>query len=519
MKKTTTFQTLFHDLPLDVIAEHPIEEDDADMATILRVWNRVSADCKLSKRATKPRRLAWLVPIAAVLMATAVVAGSALSRNWFTPTYGFPLPAIRAHSLVPIVEEYEHAVDVDVTTEHDNLRVTLDKYVLDTVDGVLRATIEVQTSDGSALTELSAERMSMLTRTSFKKMSLSADDLKDKSDAVSVMLNQGNNAYLRRSDAGEHPDRAVFEYRYYYNGGDGKDLVGKTFTLQLTDFRDEVQIAKDLGFTYESMQALYDDMPHADESDYVQGSVKTAWADGGFDYYHSLKSSNRKVRFSVLNADAYIDNIGFRNDLDRDFDSQLYVSFSGVSSWEHLPTLLDTRDGGLYRGIIDPNNQGERVTVIYNGVDESDLPYLFLMQEQDSEFVTRANGTWELTFTADEALDVHEYGIDVDLQYHQFAMHATKAEMTDCSLYIECDYEIVPVEEGDIEYGSIYGTLDLVLADGTIIESPCYQGPCAEFGTLPTNEGTTRWGGEFTRFIDTSQVVAVIAFGETIPLV
>ena len=84
---------------------------------------------------------------------------------------------------------------------------------------------------------------------------------------------------------------------------------------------------------------------------------------------------------------------------------------------------------------------------------------------------------------------------------------------------MECAYTIVPIDENDVEYGSIYGTIDLVLEDGTILKNPFYQGPSAEFGTLPANSGYTRWGGEFTEFIDTSKVVAVIALGQTIPLV
>ncbi len=524
MKKETTFQALFDRLPIDLINEHPLEDDGASTETVERIMTTVSSACMHPQNHKTRRRFTWLIPAVAVMMSVIVVAGAALSHNWFSPTYSFSPPAIRSATIVPIVEEYEHAVDVNVVTEHDNLRVTLDKYVLDTVDGVLRATIEVQTTDGSVLTELSAERMSLLTRTSFKKASLTADGLKENNDAVSVMLNQGNTAYIRRSDSGNQPDRAVFEYRYYYNGGDGEDLVGKTFTLQLTNLRDEVQVTKDIGFTYESMQALYDDMKHAKNSDYIQGSVETELEYGSVVYYHSLKSGKQKIRFSTLHPDAYIDNIGFRGGLDRNFEwqlfnPQLYVSFSGISSWEQLPVLLDTRNGGLFRGIVDPENTDERVTVIYKNVSEDDLPYLFMMQEQESDIVTRAKGMWELTFTADDAMLVHAYEMDVDLKFHQFDIHATKITMTDCSLYVECAYTVVPIDEDDVAYGSIYGTIDLVLNDGTILKNPFYQGPSAEFGTLPADSGYTRWGGEFTEFIDTSKVVAVIALGQTIPLV
>ncbi len=522
MKKTTTMQALFDVLPTEMLAECPIEADEADEATVDRVWQKTANECGVKKAGGgQRRRVRWLIPAVAVLLVITIVTASAMVRHWFEPTYSFQPPVISVEPIVPLVERYEHAVDVDVVTEHDGVRVTLDKYVLDTVDGAMRLLIHVETTDGTPLTELSAERMSQIVRSHFKKVTLSCEDLED--EAITIVNNVnpgfGNGFVTRRSDAGNEPTRATFECRYYYNEGDGKDLVGKTFTLAMTDFRDEVEVTKDIGFTYESMKALYEDMTPAEREEYVKGSVRISWADGTCDYYHSLCETDQMIRFSTAFDEAYIDNIGFNTELSRDYDSELYVSFVGLDLKEKMPVLLDTRNGGVHYGVRDPECNGERVTMIYHNITPDMLPFLFMMQEQGFEHITRAKGEWELSFTAEQPMAVRGFDIDADLHFHEYAYHVTRVEMTDCSLYFDGEYAVTPPSEGETTYASIYGTIDLVLADGTVLENPFYQGPSADIHEVCEGSGTTRWGGEFLQFIDTSQVVAVTALGETIPLV
>ena len=60
MKKETTFQALFDRLPIDLISEHPLEDDGASAETVERIMTTVSSVCMHPQNHKTRRRFAWL---------------------------------------------------------------------------------------------------------------------------------------------------------------------------------------------------------------------------------------------------------------------------------------------------------------------------------------------------------------------------------------------------------------------------------------------------------------------------
>ncbi len=524
--KTTGFQTLFDDLPLSLIKDVPIKEDAFTDEVLARVADRAKTKCGiLPVKTRRSLRRIWLIPAVAILLVAAMVSGLALSSYVFAPTYGYPTPAIASQNIKPLVEHYDNAVSINASVEHDGLRVTVNKYVVDTEDGTLRLLLSVESANGKPLTEpLTAERMSMITRTTFRRIELTCyGDANEELviDREHVYNLHGNGGYLQRTDGATDPYTASFQFTYKLLGGDGADFLNKHFVLSLTDYRDTVRVMNDIGFTYENMQSLYDSMTLADPSDFMQGNVQAKYADGRVEYNQLLPDSGQKIRFSAV-SDAYIDNIGFLANALQDGEEQLYISFAGLKEGDGLPAFIDIRNGGEYIGSrqesLDKAADRDRVTLHY-AVTKDMLPYLFMMAHGGYETVKRAEGTWDVPFTVGEmSVPVHTYEIDADVTFHEYALHLTKLTLTDSSLWFDAAFVITPPPKGETTYGDIYGAIDLVLADGTVLKNPFYQGPNSDIWKTGKRTGTCRWGGELEGFIDAEQIVAVIALGERIEL-
>ncbi len=524
--KTTGFQTLFDDLPASLLKDAYIEEQPISTEVLDRVTARSKAKCDVSSAASRRSlRRIWLIPAVAILLVAAMVSGLALSSYVFAPTYGYPTPVIASQNIKPLVEHYDNAVSINAAVEHDGLRVTVNKYVVDTEDGTLRLLLSVESANGKPLTEpLTAERMSLITRTTFRRIELTCYGDADEElviDREHIYNLHGDGGYLQRTDGATDPYTASFQLTYKLLGGDGADFLNKHFVLSLTDYRDTVRVMNDIGFTFENMQSLYDRMTPADTSDFVCGAADNGYADGRVEYDHLLPDSGQKIRFSAV-SDAYIDNIGFCANEFQDGKEQLYISFAGLKDGDGLPAFIDTRNGGEYIGSrqepLDDAADRDRVTLHYN-VTKDMLPYLFMMAHGGYETVKRAEGTWDVPFTVGEmSVPVYTYEIDADVTFHEYALHLTKLTLTDSSLWFDAAFVITPSPKGETTYGDIYGTIDLVLADGTVLKNPFYQGPNSDIWKTGKRTGACRWGGELEGFIDAEQIVAVIALGERIEL-
>lgn len=511
--KTTSFQKLFDDLPVSLIKDEPIAEDVISDDTLARVIDRTKTKCGiLPVRTRRSLRRLWLIPAVAILLVVAMVTGVALSSYLFTPSY--PIPLISRAPFKPLVEHYDNAVTVDASVEQDGLRLTVNKYVVDTVDKTLRLMLTVESTNGVPLTEpATAERMSMITRTTFRRVDLTCygdggEELVI--DREHIYNLHGNGGRLMRTDGATDPYTATFQFDYKLLGGDGEEFLNKHFVLSLTDYRDEVRMMKDIGFTFENVQSLYNSMTPAAADSFTQVGVPAEYDD-----YYTLPDSGQRVRFST-EIDARIDNIGFLYNEIRSRE-QLYIAYSGISASETIPVLIDVRNGTVY-ACETQSRDGDRVVVRCNATSE-DLAYLFMMEGVGYETVTRAKGTWAVPFTVKEAtVPVYTYEVEADVAYHEYALHLTKLTLTDSSLWFDCEFTITPPPEGETTYGDVYGAIDLVLADGTVLETPFYKGPDTNIWETGKLSGTCRWGGELENFIDVSEVVAVIALGERIEL-
>lgn len=503
---------LFRDLPTALIEEHPIEEDTVPLATVNRIWNATKRACRLENTISR-RRLLWLIPLIAVLTACAILTVAALSAYHYTPSRSVFTPAITWESFNPAVSEYEDANDVHIVAEQDGARVILDKYTLDTVSGSMRFLITIETTDGTALTELTAERQSNLGLFDF-----------DSAFLTQVGANRPLGCFVNciRTDNAESPYSATFEVDCTFHSGNGSDWIGKDFTLQLTDYVDAVRLTKDLSFTYPSLEALYNDMTPADKT-----HIRTT------NEYPTLPATRQKIVFSLKMPDVTIDNIAFYTD--QSGEERLCISYNGLSGQDEWPLLIDTRTGLVYSALLFSNahfeqtawikaknmgiTDGERVTLSYN-VTRDMLPYLFMMQEdhQYYDYVTRVEGVWELPFSVTEStvLPVKTFDANADYTFYQFRAHLSSISLTDNAVYFEASYDVIELPEGETTADSLRGTIDLVMADGTVIENA--GSLIADFGSYPAQSVTCRFGGALRDFYDSSQIVAIVLEGQTIPI-
>lgn len=517
MKKQTGFQNLFDELPLSLIAEDAPAAAGENAALTARVWERTASRCgiKAVKRGTV-RRL-WMLPAVAILLAAAMV--TALAFAVYSPppvTYSFLPPSVQDF-ILPLPSEYEHAVPLDAVTENNGLRVSMRCFTADTLGGELNVIFDVASTDGAPLAELSSERLSVLNGTFFTQFELMHGDGSVRLFASGEYVPSAAN--LWRVDNGDDPCVASFLLRYYV-GGDAARMLDADYALQFTDLIDVVRVTPDLGFLYPSMQELYAAMTPAAEEDYRESSVRFKFVEGDV-WYYQLADSGRALRFSEKLADACIDNIGFRTDPFDEADG-LYIAYSGLPddlSIMEYPVLIDMRDGVCYSGVVTPERDGDRVTVLYGDITEDMLPHLFMMQGGEREFVTRASGTWTVPFTvgAQDGMTVHSYTLDETITSDGRTVTVTALHMNDSTLYVEAvcpENEELPQMHTREE---IWQDVKLVMADGSVKEDIFYNTVFAE--VTATMEREIRYGGALAAYTDTAEVVAVILCGKRIELI
>ncbi len=534
MKNVTDFRTLFNDLPLSMLAEHPVDADDAPDAVIRKIQKDIR------KRTTpRHRRLRWIVPVAAVLSSFVVMTAAAVTVFRFTPQYSYHQPPARVQYSNPYVEEYVNAVDTDIISEANGVRITLDRYSLDPLSRTLCLTLKAASLNGEPLNELTAERVSQIAWSSFGSVSLQygskVHPLKKQNPIAWQELGATADTFLvtKRTDSGENPCYATYQLRFTLD--DSIDVSqNRNYTLTLTDLTDTICVSHDLSFMHESMQALCEPFSPAATEVFEEVYVHNRYESGEASCYYTLPDSGLHIPFSVRWCNAYVDNIGFYYDKNAAVKDYFYVSFANLPDNEGWPVLIDTTTGIRYRHNVDHSlrseqtiqqaadgmnlTDGNRVTLCYEGVTPAMLPNLFMLQDGEYETVTRFEGQWEfpLTVAQDEMMTVFRYETDTVLQFDTYTFYATSVELTDRSVYINGHYTV----DGTPTYDSLIGGIDLRMKDGTYYENPLYQ--ClasADFSNKQAGDsGTCRFGQELDRYIDASEVEAVFVFGREILL-
>lgn len=266
-----------------------------------------------SQKSKKPLRWAVILPTAAaVMMTSATVLAYNVTGSFQSPWY---------HSRMEAAENLpEQAVNsIQNTDEHDNLSVTVTSVAGDENTTFLNFT--VKTLDGSPLQELTELRRSDLAAAGFEKAWLHCD---------------GYYYYLSdfRIDTAETPNQATFEALVGHATTDGgsyqeapRNLVGKTGTLILENYQDFIYSCEDVGFLFENVGELYNQMISEPSENFIKTGNYAVYADNLSAPSYTIPAGNQHIQFSNQFPNSYIDNIGFQQSGDLECQRDwLYIS-------------------------------------------------------------------------------------------------------------------------------------------------------------------------------------------------
>lgn len=196
---------------------------------------------------------------------------------------------------------YDGMTDVKDVKSDKNITVTMDSYV---VDGNKADVIfTVKTNDGSSLNETTEDKVAVIARDRFNKITVTVDG-KTINTSNSVKADEDYCMQQRVDDAS---DAAKATIKLSLSVPSKKTLDGSTISFKLGDYTSYYDIMESIGFKYASVADMFKGVTLAGEDEFTGDNSMYGYADSDV----VLAPGKMHIEFSDKYAGSYIDNAGY----------------------------------------------------------------------------------------------------------------------------------------------------------------------------------------------------------------
>lgn len=196
---------------------------------------------------------------------------------------------------------YDGMTDVKDVKSDKNITVTMDSYV---VDGNKADVIfTVKTNDGSSLNETTEDKVAVIARDRFEKITVTVDD-KTINTSNSVRADEDYCMQQRVDDASDASKATI---KLTLSVPSKTTLDGSNVSFKLGDYTSYYDVMESIGFKYASVADMFKGVTLASEDEFTGDNSMYGYADSDV----VLAPGKMHIEFSDKYAGSYIDNAGY----------------------------------------------------------------------------------------------------------------------------------------------------------------------------------------------------------------
>ena len=196
---------------------------------------------------------------------------------------------------------YDGMTDVKAVKSDKNITVTMDSYV---VDGNKADVIfTVKTNDGSSLNETTEDKVAVIARDKFNKITVTVDG---------KTINTGNSIradedYCMQQRVDDASDASKATIKLTLSVPSKTTLDGSNISFKLGDYTSYYEVMESIGFKYDSVADMFKGVTLAGEDEFTGDNSMYGYADSDV----VLAPGKMHIEFSDKYAGSYIDNAGY----------------------------------------------------------------------------------------------------------------------------------------------------------------------------------------------------------------